>query len=427
MIERLAFDEDGRFNAVEAASHLARYSVARPFCSGRRVLDIACGQGYGSYLLHKWGATRVDGVDIAPEAIAAARHYFASPDVHYHEAAAEGLMELFEPGAFDLIVCLETIEHVADAEKLLRLLSQQLRPGGTVIVSCPNDYWYYPTPSEGNPYHRRKFRFGEFRALFDKVLAGPKAYYYGTPLSGFVTLPMNDANLIPGGGEDSLKVITRAAALPGAAMLPADEVISDANCSYFVAVCGPDAGAGSEPACVLFPCSMNASFRAVESLAVRNLRDEVRSLRQRLYDTEAGLTTAPMQAELATVQAELLTEREQSGDTRRTLAGLRTQFSAMQTDYRATGLRLAATQAENQYLREEAAAARGQVAEAAERAKRAEAETEALRAALFERPALDPEQAAQIADWQRRIENLDRMKRWIPSPIWSLLRMARKR
>ncbi len=427
MIERLAFDEDGRFNAVEAASHLARYSVARPFCSGRRVLDIACGQGYGSYLLHKWGAARVDGVDIASEAIAAARHYFASPDVHYHEAAAEGLMDLFAPGAFDLIVCLETIEHVLDAEKLLRLLSQQLRPGGAVIVSCPNDYWYYPTPSEGNPYHRRKFRFGEFRALFDGIFEGPKSYFYGTPLSGFVTLPMNDANLIPGGGEDSLRVITRAAALPGASMLPADELISDANCSYFVAVCGPDVGAGAEPACVLFPCSMTASFRAVESLSVRNLRDEVRSLRQRLYDSESGQAIAPVRAELAAVQAELLTERAQNSDVRGALNGLRAQFSAMQTDYRATGLRLAATQAENQYLRDETAAARAHVADAAERAKRTEAELEALRAAMRERPPLEPEQVAQIADWRRRIENLDRLKRWIPAPIWSLLRRARKR
>lgn len=60
MIERLDFGEGANYNAIEASIHLGRYALARSVVRGRRVLDAACGEGYGSTLLKKWGAAFVD-------------------------------------------------------------------------------------------------------------------------------------------------------------------------------------------------------------------------------------------------------------------------------------------------------------------------------------------------------------------------------
>ena len=76
-IERLTFDGSAPYSALEAAIHLNRYLVVRGLCRGRRVLDIACGEGYGSFLMTDvWGASSVAGVDISHEAIDNARRLF---------------------------------------------------------------------------------------------------------------------------------------------------------------------------------------------------------------------------------------------------------------------------------------------------------------------------------------------------------------
>ena len=64
MIERLDISEKNKYSATEASIHLTRYLTAKKFIQGKTVLDIACGEGYGSYLMKKWGAKTVQGVDI---------------------------------------------------------------------------------------------------------------------------------------------------------------------------------------------------------------------------------------------------------------------------------------------------------------------------------------------------------------------------
>lgn len=56
MIERLDFSGKEKYSAVEATIHLNRYAMARPYVAGKRVLDVASGEGYGSFLLRRWGA-----------------------------------------------------------------------------------------------------------------------------------------------------------------------------------------------------------------------------------------------------------------------------------------------------------------------------------------------------------------------------------
>ena len=62
LAERLQFGSEMAYNAMDAAEHLARYAMLRSICVGKRVLDVACGEGYGSYLLAQWGAASVTAV-----------------------------------------------------------------------------------------------------------------------------------------------------------------------------------------------------------------------------------------------------------------------------------------------------------------------------------------------------------------------------
>lgn len=142
------------------AEHLARYAFAARFASGKRVLDIGCGTGYGTEELARTAAAAT-GIDSSVEAIAyAAEHY---PDVRFEIHSATDLS--FEPGSFDLITAFEIIEHLPDWRALLSTAHRLLAPGGLFIVSTPNKHYYAEAraASGPNPYHTHEFEYGEFR------------------------------------------------------------------------------------------------------------------------------------------------------------------------------------------------------------------------------------------------------------------------
>src|SRR5688572_18974511 len=99
------------------AEHLARYRFAAKYVAGGRVLDIACGSGYGTALLREAGGREVVGVDVDPEAIAYARSRYQGVGVTFlaGDAASPPVA-----GRFDLIVSFETIEHLRDPERFCR-------------------------------------------------------------------------------------------------------------------------------------------------------------------------------------------------------------------------------------------------------------------------------------------------------------------
>ena len=149
--------------------HLAVYEWVAERCAGLDVVDMACGEGYGSSVL-AGRAARVTGVDANPEAHEHARLKYTRPGVRF----VRDLVERYgEP--CDAVVFLQTIEHVEDPVAILEHFRSMLRPGGTAYVSTPNVLTLAPEGAErsGNPWHVKEYRAEEFRDLcesaFDRV------------------------------------------------------------------------------------------------------------------------------------------------------------------------------------------------------------------------------------------------------------------
>ena len=163
--ERLHFDDPATMpNAMYAAEHMARYAMLAPFVRGKRVLDIACGEGYGSWFLKEWGAREVIGVDISADAIAVAKKRFSKKGVSFLAGDACRAQDFLAHASFDLIVSFETIEHVEDPQAFLTGLRSLASLEAGIFISCPNDH-IAMAADQSNPYHLRKYTFEEFRDL----------------------------------------------------------------------------------------------------------------------------------------------------------------------------------------------------------------------------------------------------------------------
>jgi 2-polyprenyl-3-methyl-5-hydroxy-6-metoxy-1,4-benzoquinol methylase len=147
--------------------HLVVYEWIARRVAGMRVIDMASGEGYGSDLLAD-RAVSVVGVDANPEAYEHARLRYGRSNLRFER----GLVESHgEPGMFDAVVLLQTIEHLHDPEAALAHFRSLLAPGGTVYVSTPNVLTLAPKGADrsGNPWHLREYRHEEFRALCESV------------------------------------------------------------------------------------------------------------------------------------------------------------------------------------------------------------------------------------------------------------------
>ncbi len=147
--------------------HLAVYEWIAGRVAGRRVVDLACGEGYGSSVLARTAASVV-GVDANPEAFEHARLRYREPNLRFER----DLVETWS-GEVDCVVFLQTIEHVADPALLLAHIRELVAPGGEAYVSTPNVLTLAPGAERSdNPWHVREFGPPEFLALCHEAFAG---------------------------------------------------------------------------------------------------------------------------------------------------------------------------------------------------------------------------------------------------------------
>jgi len=141
--------------------HLVVYEWIAERVAGRRVVDMACGEGYGSNVLAEKAASVV-GVDANPEAHEHARLRYVRPNLRFERDLVESFAE-----PCDAVVFLQTIEHVRDAGAILEHFKSMLAPRGLAFVSTPNLLTLAPPGAEksDNPWHVHEYRAEEFRAL----------------------------------------------------------------------------------------------------------------------------------------------------------------------------------------------------------------------------------------------------------------------
>lgn len=143
--------------------HMHRYNFAASYCAGKRVLDLASGEGYGSAILGKV-ASEVIGVDNDHASVEHARVTYGGDNVRF----IEGSMidpDLFTDQSFDVVVCFEALEHTDDHELLLRVIVGALRPDGLVFISTPDRTIYTELHEHHNPFHVHELDRQEFRDL----------------------------------------------------------------------------------------------------------------------------------------------------------------------------------------------------------------------------------------------------------------------
>lgn len=146
--------------------HVARYYFATPYITGR-VLDIACGTGYGCHMVakeRKREVTEIVGVDIDGPTIRYASREYNHQKVRYvqDDAADPGLPDRL--GTFDTILSFETFEHVTAEQTFMDNLYQMLKPGGTLVLSSPFGRGRGMPTSE--PFHVHQLTPEQFSELF---------------------------------------------------------------------------------------------------------------------------------------------------------------------------------------------------------------------------------------------------------------------
>lgn len=161
--------------------HWHRYHFASRWCAGKRVLDVACGEGYGTALLARHAA-HVTGVDLSAEAIAHARGRYASlANAEFTEASCTALP--LADASVDVAVSFETIEHIAAQAEFIGELARVLTPEGVLVLSCPNKLEYSDKRGYANEFHVKELYRDELASLVAARL--PAIAWYGQRPSFF--------------------------------------------------------------------------------------------------------------------------------------------------------------------------------------------------------------------------------------------------
>ena len=291
--------------------HMHRYLAARRLVYGKRVLDIACGEGYGSDLLAKAAAT-VIGVDIDEGSIEHARQTYTRSNVRFLRGDVVAIP--LGDASVDVVVSFETIEHLTDHRGMMLEIKRVLAPDGVLVLSSPDRREYSDVPHYKNPFHLRELYQSELTALLGEhfqnhTLYGQRVHYASVvaPVDG------RPASII-GYRDDADAGVVEGTGLP--------------NPVYFVAVAS-DGRLPELPAGVFIPrippymrdisflsSELESQQRLVAEAEARetSLRGEMDQRGQRVDELAAQLHEATIKAEeLELTRASMQGEMDQRG------------------------------------------------------------------------------------------------------------------
>jgi SAM-dependent methyltransferase len=147
------------------ARHFCAYKFAKEYSRNKSVLDIGCGEGYGSFYLASF-AKQVVAIDYNQEIIDFAKNKYPKDNLSFYVQDIEKLNSL--QNKFNLICSFQVIEHIADAKKLLGSINNLLHEGGIFICSTPNRLDASPDSQVPlNKFHLKEYLLDEFKELLE--------------------------------------------------------------------------------------------------------------------------------------------------------------------------------------------------------------------------------------------------------------------
>jgi ubiquinone/menaquinone biosynthesis C-methylase UbiE/GR25 family glycosyltransferase involved in LPS biosynthesis len=145
--------------------HMHRYRFCLDFIVGKDVLDIACGEGYGSALIAP-DARKVWGVDISVEAVGHAQEAYKAENLQFLLGSCTAIP--LPDNSVDVAISFETIEHLTEHDEMMQELRRVLRPNGVLIISSPDKRVYSDEQDFHNSFHLRELYAKDFAALLHK-------------------------------------------------------------------------------------------------------------------------------------------------------------------------------------------------------------------------------------------------------------------
>jgi SAM-dependent methyltransferase len=209
--------------------HWHRYHFAARWAAGRRVLDVACGEGYGTALLARVAA-HATGVDISGPAVDHAKaEYAALANVEFKCASCTRIP--LPDASIDVAVSFETVEHIEEQDAFLDELARVLGPGGVLVLSCPNKTEYTDKRNYHNEFHVKEL----YRAQLAQLVAArfPHVAWFGQRPSFFSVIAPEDT--VPAGAAPMGQLVEVDEAHP------AEAAASLANPLYYLVVASRDA------------------------------------------------------------------------------------------------------------------------------------------------------------------------------------------
>lgn len=171
--------------------HIHRYAFAQEFTDNKIVLDIASGEGYGSFVLAKT-ANFVYGVDISEEAITYAKIKYRKDNLEFRVGNTSKIP--LDSNSVDIVVSFETIEHHDQHDEMMREIKRVLKKDGKLIISSPNKKYYSDENNTTNHFHIKELYEDEFKMLLNNYFRTTKFLNQNLLISS-VLVPQNESKL----------------------------------------------------------------------------------------------------------------------------------------------------------------------------------------------------------------------------------------
>jgi len=154
--------------------HIHRYFFASKFVKNKKVLDLACGEGYGVKILSK-SAKSVIGIEIDKKTTMHAKKKYRGKNIKF---ITSSITQIPIPGKhlFDVIVCFEAIEHIKEQKKIFEEVKRLLKKNGLFVISTPNKKIYTTEEKNSNPFHEKELSISEFRNLLKSFFSNVQIY-----------------------------------------------------------------------------------------------------------------------------------------------------------------------------------------------------------------------------------------------------------